>query len=63
MSGLVRDRIGSAGQALAARLPGLVLRINAWWRRPTARTARIGLSPSVDAATRLEISLRGGFPR
>ena len=49
--------------ASAIRRPGLIRRLRAWWSRPSANTARIGSSPSINAATDLEILLRGGLPR
>lgn len=67
---MLSDSFGPATGALqdpplagAIRGPGPLRRLREWWARPSANTARIGSSPAADAATRLDILVRGGFPR
>lgn len=49
--------------AIATRRPGLFRRLREWLTRPSADTAGLGSSPSVDAVTGLDILVRGGLPR
>ena len=57
------DALQAAPLADAIRGAGLIRRLRACWSRPAATPARFGSSHATDAATHLEIVLRGGRPR